>query len=792
MSHPISRPKTGRIVRRARGFAGLVLAACLASPACGATAIDSLSDRIRQNLHQDHVYSTLVEQYVQLQDKDGLFTDLTYSSTSLTNWSPVAHPTRILMWAKAYTKPDCPYRGADTLLGRIKLGMDAYLVRNPTSKNWWYNDVGEDLPWGQILILLRGSVPDSTLSRWAERISGRWMSYTGANLLWEGGAHVYKCLAQNRLSGVDSVFARFREEFELVDEGDGIHRDFSFGQHASRRHFVYNGGYGQNYLDEAVDWVNIVRGLRWEFTGSAKAHLDSLVVRGSAWMIHKNRWDPTVLGRTVTRLGTPWADALKVSASLLEGNDSLGPLDSVQRYLDGRLEWFQNPDKLFWTCGYLAHHGPGWMTSLRAPREDETATESGNGEGLLDWYLGYGSHWVRVWGGEYDSIWPVFDWSSVPGVTNDHPDTLPGLGLKNGFGYNYGTTDFVGGVSDGRATAFAYDYYISEIRGKKAWFQTEDALIGLGAGFLYDLPDTVSTTIDQKWLHGPLKVVNRTGQDLAMGGDTILRRDLSWIHHDSVGYWFPQSGDLELRTPARSGSWRTISMQNPDHPVSGKLFQLRLMQGTSEESGSFAYGIVPGVSADSMQSWVRRAPVRIESNTRRVQAVSEGDWKGMVFHAAPDTVRFSDGTEVAVDRPSVLVTRKTESGLRVRAASPDRDYGTLNVSVRTKDGWNHFAMWLPERSLLGSPVEHFSSWVPPAGGCPSQRVSHRVVWRGERAVVQEIGPNHEAFLVSLDGRIHGRWQTMENGELLRGASPGMWLRYKDDQDCACRMWIPPK
>ena len=490
-------------------------------------------------------------------------------------------------------------------------------------------------------------------------------------------------------------------------------------------------------------------------------------------MLHAGKWDPTMVGRGLARPGIlSGASSLgKVAASLRPGGGA-SSIDSLRAWFAGKGPWFRSPDKVFWTCGYLAHHGDGWMTSVRAPRRNETATEAGNGENLKGWFLGYGSTWIRVRGDEQDLIWPIFDWASIPGVTNDRIDTFPGQAAKNGFGYIYGTTDFVGGVSDGRSSVFAYDYQVSAVKGKKAWFQTPDALVALGAGLSFDVTRPVSTSIDQRWSRGSVTMGTASGR-LQLSTDSVASASLAWVHHDSVGYWFPTPESLTVGATLRTGTWKAIDTLYTDTLSKGRVFFARVEHGPKASAASYAYAVVPGVSADSMQRWVDRKPVSIAMNTANVQAVQEGPWRGMAFHAA-DTALFADGVKVAVDRPCVLIRSEIAGGVLWTAAAPDRWTGTLGIHWTENDIWKSASLPLPAapRAGDGASLVFASSSVQPrqvAMGLP------RLSWKSGRLMVGPVEGAFQADLVEFDGRMSGHWDALRSGQVLEGTRPGQLL-----------------
>ncbi|MBK8802495.1 MAG: hypothetical protein IPN71_10670 [Fibrobacteres bacterium] len=141
---------------------GLLLT-LLAHAALGADAdVDLLAGRLRDSLLAPAVAGS-IPKWLANQNPDGTWSDINYADKSQTGWSPRDHVVRLQSLAAAWAKPATKWTGVDSVLQKIRRGAEVYLAKNPVSTNWWYNEIGEDLPWGQMLILLRGAVADSTL-----------------------------------------------------------------------------------------------------------------------------------------------------------------------------------------------------------------------------------------------------------------------------------------------------------------------------------------------------------------------------------------------------------------------------------------------------------------------------------------------------------------------------------------------------------------------------------------------------------------------------------------------------
>ncbi|MEI8597515.1 polysaccharide lyase family 8 super-sandwich domain-containing protein [Vibrio sp. M60_M31a] len=91
-----------------------------------------------------------------------------------------------------------------------------------------------------------------------------------------------------------------------------------------------------------------------------------------------------------------------------------------------------------------------------------------------------------------------------------------------------------------------------ELRLKKAWFSFADEVVALGAGINSTHYEPVNTSVNQVLLNGDVTV---DGQVVQKG--SRLLTDAKWVHHDNVGYVFPdswkgtvsnqtQAGDVEI------------------------------------------------------------------------------------------------------------------------------------------------------------------------------------------------------------------------------------------------------
>src|SRR5262249_42865783 len=148
----------------------------------------------------------------------------------------------------------------------------------------------------------------------------------------------------------------------------------------------------------------------------------------------------------------------------------------------------------FWCSDYMAHHGQGWFASVRMFSNRLINTEIVNDEGKKSQHLADGCNLLYLTGDEYFDIFPVWDWTKIPGTTSEQ--TLDLEGGHHGIG-THGATSFVGGVSDGQFGVAAMQLARGKLAARKAWFFFGDEYLCLGAGINDSSKQDVVTTVNQ-------------------------------------------------------------------------------------------------------------------------------------------------------------------------------------------------------------------------------------------------------------------------------------------------------
>jgi chondroitin AC lyase len=305
-----------------------------------------------------------------------------------------------------------------------------------------------------------------------------------------------------------------------------------------------------------------------------------------------------------------------------------------------------------------------------------------NSEGLTNHHRGDGTNYISLTGTEYFNLAPVNDWQKIPGATILQKESLPDENQIQ----KYGVMDFVGAVTDGMYGAVAFDFISPHdpLRARKAWFFFDNEYVCLGAGIRSQSNRPVVTTVNQS---------------LKQGEVTYSANKTSWIHHDRIGYIFPDSAKVHFTAGPATGSWYTSNRQTniPKENVTMDVFKLWIDHGARVNGGTYQYIVMPAASKEQVTAAQQKPAVTILSNTPEIQAVWHNTLNILqVVCYKNGTVQLSGGYRLTMDTPGILMAKTGSGGAEVSVADPSRKLGKILFSVNyrvEKKGQNFTAVW---------------------------------------------------------------------------------------------------
>lgn len=709
----LSRGPNSNLLQCAISAFWLCALAIAFSANANADDVDTLRNRLYNDLRDNFSHSS-AGSYLNSQNSNGSWSDIDYDQNTQSYWSPQDHLKRLLQMSVAYRKSGSGYTNSTTMRNAIRNGLDYWYAEHPVNTdNGWSNVIGGPEIMAHILVLMEGAITSSQLSQGYNYCHGEWSSYdsitssdyvykdspaTGQNLLWLAGIHIYisSLDAYHDANALDQAFSaignaiKYNENTEyLARTGnhsyggvlqEGIREDFSFNQHGR---MLQNAFYGTGFQEDFSYWFGVGGGLSFGIDSSTSALFSSLILDGTQWMIRNGVFDNATAGRSLGRPGQP-RDASRMIAvcdRMIDGGfPRASEFQAFKNHLNGNDDDSLVGNKHFWKGDYQSHRREDYMVGIKMVSRRSLSHEAGNGENLQGKYLSQGMTWITMDGLEYDDIYPVWDWGRIPGTTSRHLDPAP---KPANWVDNPGTTDFVGGVSDGVYGVAAYDMNWDYVSGKKAWFSFDDEVVCIGEGFSSVSGAPIYTSINQCLRDGTAYVEYGSGSGSSLGttGGTVLSNP-KWVHHDNVGYVFPASADVNYRNTSQSGSWNEINSGQSSATVTKNVFSLWIDHGVRPSTASYEYIIVPAKSKSEIQSYSNNLPITIIANNQNQMAVRHNGLgiAGVVFYQ-PGTVQIRPGLSVQCDSKMIVMIDESSSPVKVWCSNPEQTDNTATITL---------------------------------------------------------------------------------------------------------------
>lgn len=620
---------------------------------------------------------------------NGSWDDIDYKNEDMVNWTPQDHLRNVEVLAVAYTLPESQYYNNPALLKAITSGLEYWNEVQPKSKNWWHNDINSPKLLGRILLVMDGAkkgIPQDLKNKIVALMekAPSPTTRTGANKLDIAMHNIYRAAATQDAQLMKFAADEAFQPVRLTDE-EGIQYDYSYQQHGPQLHIS---SYGQVFLSGTymvASWlVNTPFALSPE-----KSEILNKYFFGTYVPSVRGRYiDFNTEGRRISRpnaLDKEKLDRASFDESFL-GYVELVAGEKYQKQLaDFRKRISEKepasygitPQNVnFWKADYVLHIRPEYSFNVRTNSTRTKRTERGNNENLLAGTLSDGSTDIQVEGDEYFNIFPAWEWDKVPGVTSrDYAEDLE-IPKKKEWGID-GTTDFVGGVSDGLYGAAVYTQNYDDVLAKKGYFFFDKAIVCLGADINSEAPENITTTLNQTWSKGDVYI--SAGNRVRKFEPGFAKIKANGIWHRNVLYLLEPNTELNISNKLQKGEWGAINRsKEKEKPVSGKVFKIWLDHGKSPKNANYDYIVVPGVDENALADDGKiRKEINILANNGKMQAVENKALKVLqVIFYEPGELKAKDWS-VKVDQPCVVMINAKDK--KISVADPSHQLKNVKV-----------------------------------------------------------------------------------------------------------------
>ncbi len=688
-----------RVFCRGLGCAGMVLLLItLITGAVTGAAEDNALARFDQRVTQwligrDEVPLQQAVKPAERMEETGAWPDINYNDSSRTMWDPMAHVSRLETMARAVAQAEPDDKQAKLVLEHIEAGLTYWLQEKPEAENWWHRDIGVPKNIGPLLVMIGDHLPNELVQQALTLVPNELRhQQEGMDMdeILNDSFIIYHGLVRNDRQLVEMALDNMQSELVITTQA-GVQPEYSFHNHGPQ---LYNGGYGVGSLRDFADWAYLTRNTPFAFADDKINLLVDWILKGDRWLTRHGFFDYSAVGRGIAR-GDQYDKArgwISICRRMQKASPKhAGELEAFIDHIRGRKPSITG-NKSFWRSDFMSHKRQDYYASVALSSTDVIGTEIGNGENLKGFYTPFGGQFFIREGNEYGNIFPVWDWTRVPGVTA--PQTKhPPMPAKTQYDWTHvqGETDFVGGASNGQLGLMAFDYAIDrgEINasGRKSWFFFDQTLVCLGAGLTSTTSAPLVTSVNQCLLDGQVTLHRPDRKASPLERNKRSFKGPVRIDHDGFAYIFPsQSGSVTVQATSQAGRWRDIHLAKSNNRIKKEVFSLWLEHGQAPRNGSYHYRVVPlGTPRSANISPESESSIELLANRPSLQAVARRDGNlGMAAFYEPGKITIG-ARQLTVSKPCTLILDDATPRPRLTLANPKGEALHVTVTIKSKD-----------------------------------------------------------------------------------------------------------
>jgi hyaluronate lyase len=620
-----------------------------------------------------------------------LWSDLQFGSVSA---NIVSTYDRLQAMALAWATPGCSLQGNTNLANVVASGLDwmnanVYTTSATEYNNWFHWEISGPQSLNDTMVLLYPTLTGTQITNYLAAVDRFSPGGPGATYGWMTGANTSDKVLVVAIRGIlgknsdklSSAQANLSPVFLYVTSGDGFYTDGSFVFHST---IAYNGHYGLVLLGDIPEIVNLLQGSTWQITDPNLTNVFNWAVNSFEPLIYNGVMMDMVRGRAVS-----WSYET-------ESGDGAGALSAMRQIAQfapaataAALTNFANSPRLASGQFHFAsmdrvvalRSGFGFGISMSSTRiANYESINSGN---LRGWFQGDGMTYLYIGNTENQfnsDFWPTVDPYHLPGTTAETNT------LSNSY-HEAKTSDqnWVGGAqvanTYGVAGMSLHPYQIA-LYGKKSWFMFDNEIVCLGAGITCGDSGGVHTTAENRRLGSPITgsfTLNGTAITPTVGWSSNLPgATSSWCALSGTGgYYFPAGvSNLQATFVANSGSWSQINAGDDGTSRTDNYLKLWFNHGLKPTNASYAYVILPNMTATSVSNYALNPDIVILTNTPFVQAVKKTT-PGIVA-ANFWTNGNSSADLISVNGKASVITLEQSTNLLVGVSDPTQ---TNNSSI---------------------------------------------------------------------------------------------------------------
>jgi chondroitin AC lyase len=687
-------------------FLFLVSAGLKASVPSPNSDLELLRKKVIAEVMSPSVDEASVKAIVAALRPDGTWPGINYKDVSNTGFQHRIHLDNMVEMSRAYEKKGTRLKGDPKLKKAIYSSLNYWLANDFICDNWWWNQIGTPNALISLLLIMDTDLTKEQIAKTLPMVGRAHLTATGARPSGDR-IKIAGILAKTLLFKHDE--GQFNEVIKVIEgeikfaTGRGMQYDYSFHHREDRVNNTIS--YGTGYADAFAEWAELVSGTKYKFSDPAIHQLTDYYLDGICKMLVYGKYPDTgAKNRDITRFDSEKGFGTATPERLLKASDyRKKELEDIIKIRSGEAVIPISFSTFFWQSEHFTFQRPDFFTSVRMYSTRDYNMESPyNGEGLMNHHRGDGTNYISRTGKEYFDLAPMNDWQKIPGTTVVQKPSLPSEKEIQ----KRGLTEFVGAATDGKYGVVAFDFKSPHdpLEAKKSWFFFDHQYVCLGAGISAATSLSVATTLNQCLLQSYVVVMSDNKKAVIDRGERKLS-NVSWVLHDSIGYFFPKPTEVNLMNQAQSGSWYKVNHQSdsPKDEISKEVFKLWINHGPRPQNADYEYIVIPSTTEKEMENQPGRE-IKILSNTPEMQAVGHTGLNifQVIFYTSGE-IQVSDNLKVGMDSPGVVMVKTNGAAVTaITVADPTRKLGKIHLSVTgkiDKNGENFKCVWNADKKV---------------------------------------------------------------------------------------------
>ncbi|TDE15592.1 polysaccharide lyase family 8 super-sandwich domain-containing protein [Dyadobacter psychrotolerans] len=652
--------------------------------------IKIIKERIGADLMETKIEDAKVESLMANMNEDGSFKAINYSDLSRNASFPHGGHTRDMVYmAKAYKNKTSKFYQSKPLKAQIEKGLLYWVEHDFVGDNWHDNQITTPTNLGNLMLVIGDELPKELVARAQPMIGRANMNASGARPSGDriviAGILAKNLLFQGDYKEFDKIIKIIEGELKFATGERGMQHDYSFHHRVDRVNNTSSYGYGK-YANAYGEWSYYVSGTPYAFSKEKINQLVDYYLDGIyKQMVYGVYEDISVKNRSISNPSNfqPFG-TLEIERVLISTDYRKKELEEIIRLRKGEAKPSASFAKFFWQSEHFVFQRPNFYTTVRMfSTRNRNMEEPYNGPGKLTHHRADGTNYLMLKGDEYLNIWPAYDWQKISGTTIVQKPALPGPDDIQ----KAGLTDFVGAVTDGLYGAVVFDFKSPHdpLKAKKSWFFFDEEYVCLGTDIKSESDMEVATTLNQVLMRTDVHMLQGGNLQVVANGSRVLQ-NVKWVHHDKIGYIFPDPATVNLSNQTETGSWAAITDQKniSKEPVNRGIFKLWFNHGSKPDKASYQYIVVPDISEkDLVTTSKNNRFVEILSNTSSLQAVRQSKLgiTQLAFYQ-PGNLQIEKGLNVRLASSGIIMLKTNAGKLKtLTLADPSRKLGSMELSV---------------------------------------------------------------------------------------------------------------